>query len=115
MFRISKQIVRIGLLAMLFQFLSPAFVPLVTQEVPTSRPIAFSVQHSSLIVPMLLKEKDEKEDSELFSISDSPPLLDLTSHTFNLSAAHKIKYSIASAEHGLLQPPLFSLFCTLLI
>lgn len=115
MSRISKQLVRIGLLAMLFQCLSPAFVPLVTQEIPTSGAVAFSVQHSSLIVPMLLKEKDEKEDSEFFSISNSTPLLDLTSHSFNLSAAHQIKYSIASDIHGFLNPPLFNLFCTLLI
>lgn len=115
MFRTSKQIVRIALVMMLFQFLSPAFVPLVVQEIPTDKAIAYSVQHSSIVVPMLLKEKDEKEDGEFFSVSNSTPLLDLTSHSFNLTASHESKYSISSDKHKFPQPPLSTLYCTFLI
>ena len=73
-------------------------MPLVVQEIPTGKATAFHVQHSSIVAPMLLKEKDEKEDSELFSVAESAPILDLTSHSFNLTAAHDSKFSNFTEE-----------------
>jgi len=116
MFRTSKQIVRMALLLMLFQFLSPAFIPLVVQDTPAEKATSYQVHHnSSVVAPMFLKEKDEKEFDEFFSVSDSTPLLDLTSHSFNLTASHEDKSSIFLEERSFLQPPRFTLFCTLLI
>lgn len=115
MFRISRQIVRLGLILMVFQFLAPAFMPVVVQEMPSDKVIAFHAQHSSVIAPMLLKEKDEKEHEEFFTITSSTPLLDLTSHSFNLAASHASKQLIVQDDSGLPQEPLFALFCTFLI
>ncbi len=52
---------------------------------------AFTFQHSSIVAPLLLKEKDEKEHDDFASISDLAPLLDLTAHSINLKASHKGK------------------------
>jgi len=104
-----------ALLLMLFQFLSPAFIPLIVQATPTNKAITYNVQHSSIVAPMLLKEKDEKEDCDFLPVSDSTPLLDLTSHSSNLTASHKEKYSISFECHTFLQPPLSTLYCTFLI
>lgn len=100
---------------MLFQFLSPAFIPLIVQEIPTERATAYHAQHSSIIAPTFLKEKDEKEDSELLTTSESTPILDFSTHSFNLTVSHSNKYSNSSGESAFNQPPRFALFCTLLI
>jgi len=115
MFSISRQIVRLALVLMLFQFLAPAFMPIVVQEIPSERSTSFHQQHTSIVAPMLLKEKDEKEHEELFSVSNSTPLLDLTSHSFNLAASHQSIDSINQDEHNFSQPPLFARYCTFLI
>ena len=118
MFWRSNQIVRIALLLVLFQFLSPAFIPVIGQEIPADRTTSFHVQHSSIVVPLFLKEKEEKEekeDGEFFFVASSAPLLDLTSHTFNLSISHSNKYSISSQPPGFAPPPLGPLFCTFII
>lgn len=115
MLRISRYMVRMALVVMLFQFLSPAFIPLVVQEIPTERATAYHAQHSSIVAPTFLKEKDEKEDSELFTLHGSAAILDLTSHSFNLVASHNNKYSKFAEDKSIIQPPRFALFCTLLI
>ena len=99
---------------MVFQFLAPAFMPIVVQEMPSDNATAYHAQHNSVIAPMLLKEKDEKEHEEIFSVTGSAPLLDLTSHSFNL-AAHASKHVIVQDDSGLHQEPLFTLFCSFLI
>lgn len=104
-----------AIVLMLFQFLSPAFIPLVVQEIPTERDTAFHVQHSSIVAPTFLKEKDEKEDSEIFTINESAPILDFSSHSFNLAVSHDNKYSKFAVDVALIEPPRLELFCTLLI
>ena len=112
----STHVIRMVLFVMLFQFLCPAFMPLVVQDIPTGKETAFHVQHTSIVAPMLLKEKDEKEDSDFFSVlAESTPILDLTSHSFNLTAAHGTKFSKFTEEKAFNRPPRFALFCTLLI
>ena len=115
MLRTSKYMVRMAIALMLFQFLSPAFIPLVVQEIPTERATAFHAQHSSIVAPMFLKEKDEKEDSELSTITESAPILDFSSHSFNLTVSHSKKYSKFAEELSFSPPPRSALFCTLLI
>jgi len=107
--------VRIGLVLMVFQFLAPAFMPVVVQEMPSDKVTAYHAQHNSVIAPMFLKEKDEKEHEEFFSITGSTQLLDLTSHSFNLAASHASRQLIVQDDYRLPHQPLFSLFCTFLI
>jgi hypothetical protein len=114
MLRTSKYMVRMAIALMLFQFLSPAFIPLVVQEIPTERPTAFHAQHSSIVAPMFLKEKDEKEDSEFSTINEPAAILDFATHSLNLTVAHS-KFSKTANEGAFNQPQRFALFCTLLI
>ncbi|HEX6892393.1 MAG TPA: hypothetical protein VF141_16915 [Chryseolinea sp.] len=115
MLRTSKYMVRMAIALMLFQFLSPAFIPLVVQEIPTKRATAFHAQHSSIVAPTFLKEKDEKEDSEISTITESAPILDFSSHSFNLTVSHSNKYSRSSDEVAFTPPSRLALFCSLLI
>jgi hypothetical protein len=102
-------------MVMLFQFVCPAFLSIVVQEIPTSRETCFSVQHTSIIAPMLLKEKDEQEGSEVLVETKFAPLLDLSRHSSNLTASHKNKYARFHTQDALEQPPLFTMFCSFLI
>lgn len=115
MAHISKQIVRIALLVLLFQFVCPAFLPIVTQQETVSKETTISKMHTSIVVPLLLKEKDEKEDTESLSDSGAAALLDFSSHGNNLTAVHDNKQSEVLQEHCLTRLPLFKIFCTLLI
>jgi len=116
MLRTSKQLVRIALFVMLFQFVCPAFISIVVQQIPTTKETAFSTQHTSIVAPMLLKEKDEKESAEEFlSVCNSTTLLDFTSHGSNLTAAHDNKHADISERDTLILPPLFTMHCALLI
>jgi hypothetical protein len=117
MFRTSRQIIRMALLLMLFQFLAPAFMPPAVQDFLSDKITVIHPQHSSIVAPLFLKEKEEeeKEDGDFFTVSRSAPLLDFTSHSFNLTASHGNKYSVFPQQHGFPQPPLFTLFCTFLI
>jgi Na+-translocating ferredoxin:NAD+ oxidoreductase RnfG subunit len=115
MIGVSKQIVRIAILVMLFQFVCPAFLPIVTQRDAVSKETTISEQHTSIVVPLLLKEKDEKENAEFTSESDATPLLDLLTHSINLTAAHDHKHAAVYEEHGTTRPPLFRMLCTLVI
>jgi hypothetical protein len=104
-----------ALVVMLFQFLCPAFIPLIVQEIPTERATAYHAQHSSIVAPTFLKEKDENEGTEFLITHESTPILDFSRHSFNLTVSHSIKYSNFPEEIASSQPPAFSLFCTLLI
>ncbi|MDH4298123.1 MAG: hypothetical protein OEV74_17735 [Cyclobacteriaceae bacterium] len=116
MFRTSRQIVRIALVMMLFQFLAPSFMPLTAHQTFNEKVNAYNVQHNSIVAPTLLKEQDEKEGTDFTPASNPTQLLDLASHSFNLEASHKKKYcKFTEDEHGFLEPPLSILFCTLLI
>lgn len=115
MLRISMYIVRMALALMLFQFLSPAFIPLIVQEIPTEKATAYHAQHNSIVAPTFLKEKEEKEDNDLYTPNEPAAILDFTSHSFNLAVSHGNKYSKFAEILAFIQPPRFALFCTLLI
>ena len=115
MLRTSKYMVRMAIALLLFQFVSPAFIPLVVQGSPADDEIAFHAQHTSIVAPTFLKEKDEKEDSEHLTFSEPAAILDFSSHSFNLAVSHSNKYSKFTEETAFTQPPRSALFCTLLI
>jgi|SRR5688500_4890122 hypothetical protein len=114
--RVSQRIMMVALVLVLFQFLAPAFLPMVVQEIPQADTKYFHVQHSSIVAPLLLKEKDERELEEVVSIPALSALLDLTVHGFNLTASHTGKNTYFSDEqHYSPQPALFTRYCTFLI
>ena len=118
MLQISRQLVRIALFVTVFQVVCPAFISVLVQQVPTSRETTFSALHASIVAPMLLKEKDENEteSSEFLGVNNSATaLLDLSSHSLNLTAAHDNIRSEFSDDDANVQPPLFTLFCSFII
>ena len=111
----SRQVVRIALLVMLFQFICPAFLPIRAQHDQVSAKVTVSVEHSALVIPWLLKEKDETEINESVSDSETAPLLDLTSHSLHLTATHGHVHGHRYEGNSVANARLFSMFCTLLI
>ncbi len=95
---ISKKIVKLALILILFQFFAPCFLPVTIQEISPANSQSVHAQHNSLVVPFLLKEKDEKEHEGFSCESDLSPLLDLTIHSFNLTASHTSKNIYCSDE-----------------
>ena len=116
MVRISKQIMRVALLLMLFQFFAPSFLPLIVQEISHKHEATLHVQHSSIVAPLLLKEKDEKNHEEHLTVTNVAAILDLTVHSLNLKATHKgnQKYLHQDLRYNLL-PALFTRLHTFLI
>ena len=115
MLRVPRYIIRLAIVLMLFQFLSPAFIPLIVQEIHTEKATAYYPQHTSVVAPIFLKEKEEKEESDLSTPKKLAAILDFTSHSFNLSVCHSNKYSKFAEELTFIPPPRCALFCTLLI
>lgn len=114
--QISKQIMRIALLLMLFQFFAPSFFPLIVREVSSSKGTNYHVQHNSIVAPLLLKEKEEKEHEENVFTPSQTPLLDFTDHSTNLTATHTGKSNYLHSELLYdLHPALFTCYCTFLI
>ncbi len=107
---------KIALVLMLFQFLSPAFFSIAVQGGFNHEKLVYHVAHNSIVAPQLLKENDEKEHEEFSSASGLTQLLDLTVHSSNLTAFHKGKYTYFSDEHRYdSRPALFTINCTFLI
>ena len=104
-----------ALVVMLFQFLSPAFLPMIVQEIPTDKATEYHAQHTLIVVPTLLKEKDEKEDRDLNTLNESVVILDFTNQSFNLAVSHSPKHFKFAEEDAFISPLRFALFCTLLI
>jgi len=107
--------IRLAIALMLFQFLSPAFIPLVVQEIPTDKPVSFYEQHGSIVSLTFLKEKEEKDENKVSTINAPAPILDFASHSFNLIASHSNRYSNSAREVAFDQSQRLTLFCTLLI
>ena len=116
MVRISKQIMRVALLLMLFQFFAPSFFPSIVQQTSLKQDTNLHVQHSSVVAPLLLKEKDEKSHEEHLAVSNLAAILDFTVHSLNLTASHKEKpnYFHQDLRYDL-QPAIFNRLCTFLI
>src|SRR5688572_26863286 len=105
---ISKTIMKVALILILIQFFAPCFLPVTVQEISSKNSPSVHTQHNSLVVPLLLKEKDEKEHKGFSCASDLSPLLDLTIHSFNLTASHTSKNIYCSGERWYdPQPTLF--------
>lgn len=101
-------------MAMLFQFVGPAFLSVTTQWDSVSNEKTIDIQHSSIVFPVLLKDKDETENNETTSHPAFAVLIDLSSHGVNLAAAYAGQHSRAFEKPGEVHP-LFQIFCAFLI
>lgn len=116
MFKTSTFIMRMVLLLMLFQFFAPCFFSLVAQNAPNTRDTYYHIQHTFIVAPLLLKEKDEKELDKTSFTSNQTPLLDLTIHGSNLKATHSCNSNYVSSDVFYdSHPALFTSYCTFLI
>jgi hypothetical protein len=119
---ISRQLMRIVLLALLFQFLSPAFFTVITQSsggvVEDHHSVVLHAHHSSIVIPQLLKEKDETEEfkADVLDLVDFFPIIDFTDHSFVLAQLHESKFNpFTFSDHIDRHPPLFTLYRTFII
>jgi len=108
---------RIVLVLLVFQFFSPAFLPVAAAlgSDNEQKPVTIHTEHSSIVLPLILKEKDENEHEEAITTFALTPLIDFTDHSLALTESHELKYNPALGQHYNHQPPLFSLFCAFII
>ena len=112
------QLMRIVLALLLFQFISPAFLPVAGQglDAVEKRSISLHAEHSSILLPLILREKeeDDHEGSDITFVLTQ--LIDFSDHNLALTELHELKYnSLNYAQWYNHQPPLFALFCTYII
>lgn len=113
MARTSRSLMRVVLIALLFQILAPVFLPIVTQAADSQHDHAIlHAHHSPIVIPQLLKEKeDETEVSHDIWVTDYIPIIDFSDHTLILTQSHESKLVLCSfSEHIDLHPPLYTLF-----
>lgn len=113
-----KHIMRIVIIALLFQFVSPAFFAVITQgaDIRENDRATIHTPHSSIVIPQLLKEKDETEKNDDDFTINLVALIDFTHHSFVLTKSHESKFT-PFVFHDRIDhhPPLFTLHRTFLI
>jgi hypothetical protein len=112
-----KHIMRFVLALIVFQFIAPIFVSVVAQGAELNRETSgYHSPHNSIIIPMLLKEKEETEArAETFDI-DFVPLIDFKDHSFVLTELHATRFTpFVYRDRYDDQPPLFTLYGAFLI
>lgn len=115
MAKTSRYISGLVLFIMVFQFFAPTFLPVV-RETPNSKATCYQAAHSSIVAPILLKEKDEKEHEESSSVSSSIAILDFLDHSINLTATHgSTKVYLKNDYWYDPHPAIHSRYCTFLI
>jgi hypothetical protein len=115
----TTHIMRIIFFLLVFQFISPAFLPVAQgfDSEQDKKPLCLKTEHSSILLPLLLKEKEENEHEEsVISFSLNQLIIDFTDHSLALTELHASKYE--PIHFGIRydhQPPLFTLNCTFII
>lgn len=113
-----KQTMRIILLLLLFQFVAPVFISVVTLGADTNEDFkcAYHEQHNSIVIPQLLKETDETDSKEESLVVNLITLIDFTDHVSVLTESHETKITpINFRDQFDLLPPLFTLHRAFLI
>ena len=110
-------IMRFIVVLLLFQFMAPAFTLVNTQGIGPNREACIWRQKChSLIIPVLLKEKEETESRGDDSFADCAPLIDFSAHTCVLAAFHTARSTPFIHHHPYdHRPPLFTLHRSFLI
>ncbi|WP_333820195.1 hypothetical protein [Ohtaekwangia sp.] len=117
---LSRQLMRLVLVALLFQFLSPAFFTVMEDHDQQSNGCATAIHahYNTLAIPQLLKEKDETEfkTDDILDIAGFIPLLDFSAHSFVLAQLHTIRFRPFNFSDRIDQhPPLFTLYSSFII
>ena len=109
-------IMRFVLVLLLFQFIAPGLIPVSAQATRSNRDIyIYDQQHHSLVMPVLLKEKEETESRD-DAFADVAPLIDFSDHRYVLAEFHTAKLTpFVYRQRYNLQPPLFMLHGAFLI
>ncbi len=108
---------RISLLALLFQFIAPAFFYIHAADNTHNGDVCLHKHHRSIAVQQLLKEKNETEiEAEAFDTADFTPLLDFAVHALALIQWHEHQFVPSAYKNGIHHhPPLFTLHHALII
>jgi hypothetical protein len=112
MTELKNTIMRFVLVLMLFQFIAPAFISVISQGADAEKETTnYHAEHSSIIIPLFLKEKEETEESRADdSHFDLIPLIDFKDHSFVLTELHETKFTpFIYRDRYDFQPPLFTL------
>ncbi len=116
--RDTKYIMRTLLVILLFQFVSPLFFSIVTLgSVSEDSKAALVPTHSSIVVPVFLKEQEEREHEESFVKSyELIPLIDFFNQSLSHTASQSLIYKGYNHQDKFgCQPLLFKLNNTFLI
>jgi hypothetical protein len=112
-----NHIMRIVLVLILFQFTAPAFLSVNAQGTePTQGTCGYHALHNSLVIPILLKEKEETESRCDDSFIDFVALIDFSDQRYVLREFHASRFTpfIYRSRYDY-RPPLFTLYGAFLI
>jgi len=110
-------IMRFVLVLLLFQFIAPAFPSVDAQDsVPDRETCVYHKLQHSIIIPVLLKEKEETESRSDDSFTGVIPLIDFSDHSYVLAEFHTSKFTpFIYHDRYDHRPPLFTLHGSYLI
>ena len=109
-------IMRFILVLLLFQFMAPVLPSASAQDDMPDHQTCVYPQHHALIMPVLLKEKEETESRSADSFAPSVPLIDFSDHSCVLAEFHTAKSTPSLYDYRYDRcPPLFTLHSSFLI
>jgi hypothetical protein len=116
---IYRHVMRTVLIALLIQVVSPAFLSIITQganPIHSDHP-SLHAHHCSVVIPQLLKEKDDESDDKADNVTANyVALIDFTDHTAVLTQHHENKITpFIFRDRFDPHPPLFTLHGVFLI
>ena len=112
---ISKRKTRIAAIPLLLLLLVPWFGLVFERTPPLDLDTKVSAHPGWFNFSTFLKDGEEKEKEEVFPMSYSLPLLDLSNHILNLQVTHQIRNTTLLHEVRITQRQPFTILCTLLI
>ena len=112
---ISKALIRLVILLLLVQFVTPAFAHVGTPDNPIHEKNSYKPQHDSgIAISVFLKENSEEKSETDEKSHIAAALIDFSFHTVSLKQLHTNFYSHFCNER-LISGPLFKLLCVFLI
>src|SRR3954469_24320500 len=94
MLKRSLYLMRIVLLLLLFQFIAPTFLPVALPDIGgDNNVVSYHPVHTSLLIPIVFKEKEENEQEDAVQSFVPTQLIDFTDHTFALTQLHQSKHN----------------------
>jgi hypothetical protein len=117
MIKTRIHIMRVVLVLTLFQFFTPVFFTVSAQDADPNKEIGgYHPTHNSIVIPVLLKEKEETESRVDDADTDFIPLIDFSDHSFVLAEHHASRLTPFVYRYRYdHQPPLFTLHGAFLI